>query len=118
MRHHQKLATFGWASCALLILNLQGCSMAPMIGAKPSDPPPRIVHLGARDAKGNEYVTWQNVSSFGPVPAELKKLGDDSCMRIEDRLRAVGYHPAATDQFGQRMAGGGFFCTPVVLNKK
>lgn len=103
---------FGLLSIGFLTLALQACSTAPMIGATPSDPPPKISYLGARDVKGNEYLTWENVSSFGAVPGEIKSTGDQSCMRLGSGLRALGYHPAARDQSGKTIQGGGFFCAP------
>ena len=95
----------------LLPLALLGCaSEALLIGEIPSDPPPQIVYLGARDAKGQEYMTWENVSSFGRVPEQLQAVGDLSCMRNGLALRATGFHPNARDLRGQAVPGGGFFC--------
>jgi hypothetical protein len=88
-----------------------GCaSQAILIGETPTDPPPRVVFLGARDASGHDYLAWENVSSFGRVPAAFKPVGDVSCMKIGINMRATGYHPKALDRFGQVMPGGGFYC--------
>lgn len=90
---------------------LTGCaSQGILIGEAPIDPPPRVVFLGARDASGLDYLAWENVSSFGRVPATLKSVGDVSCMKIGINMRATGYHPKALDRFGQVMPGGGFYC--------
>lgn len=94
---------------------LAGCvSNGILIGEKPSDPPPKLAFLGARDAKSQDYLTWENVSSFGQVPVALKAAGDSSCMRLGLELRATGYHPHARDRNGREMAGGGFFCQVVL----
>ena len=88
-----------------------GCaSQGVLIGDAPKDPPPQIVFLGARDAAGADYLTWENVSSFGKVPSDLQAVGDVSCMRVDINLRATGYHPTARDRFGKVMPGGGYFC--------
>lgn len=98
-------------ACMSAALALMGCaSQGILIGESPSDPPPQIVYLGAQDAKGQEYKTWINVSSFGRVPPELQAVGDLSCMRTSLELRAVGFHPRAKDLSGQAVPGGGFFC--------
>lgn len=85
-------------------------SQGVLIGEIPSDPPPRVVFLGARDSLGLDYLAWENVSSFGRVPAALQSIGDVSCMKIGINMRATGYHPKAVDRFGQVMSGGGFYC--------
>jgi|SaaInl6LU_22_DNA_1037377.scaffolds.fasta_scaffold07446_2 hypothetical protein len=100
----------------LLVGSLGGCaSKGILIGAAPSDPPPQIFFLGARDGKGNDYLTWENVSSFGPVPPELKQAGDSACRAVSDELRAIGYHPEARGRDGIEITGGGFFCQPVIF---
>lgn len=105
MHHIYKTGTL------LLAGALSACaSQGILIGEKPSDPPPQIVFLGAHDGKGQDYLTWENVSSFGRVPPELQAAGDLSCMRVEPGLRAVGYHPKAKNRAGQTMVGGGYFC--------
>ena len=110
MKFHRVLLC-GLTAAALL----SGCiSTGILIGEKPSDPPPQLAFLGARDAKNQDYMTWENVSSFGPVPVVLKASADQSCMRLGLELRATGYHPRARDRYGREMAGGGFFCQPNV----
>jgi hypothetical protein len=106
---------FGFLTITGMTLALLGCSTAPLIGNVPSDPPPKIAYLGARDVKGNEYLTWENVSSFGAVPSQLKSTGDQRCMQLGSSLRALGYHPAAKDQTGKAIEGGGFFCAPTLM---
>ena len=95
----------------VVVMLAAGCaSQGVLIGDTPKDPAPRIVFLGARDALGADYLTWENVSSFGKVPANLKAIGDVSCMRVDINLRATGYHPKALDRSGKVMPGGGYFC--------
>jgi hypothetical protein len=96
---------------AILLTLLAGCaSQGVMIGSVPSDPAPRIVFLGAKDAQDQDYLTWENISSFGKVPSHLQAVGDISCMRLGLSLRATGYHPRALDRRGQVMPGGGYYC--------
>lgn len=96
------------ACCAA---QLAGCaSQGVLISDRPSDPPPQIVFLGARDAASKDYLTWENVRSFGRVPVELQAVGDLSCMRVDLNLRATGYHPRALDRQGKPIPGGGYFC--------
>ncbi len=95
---------------AALTLALAGCSNAPLIGERPSDPPPQVVSMGARDSQGQEYLTWKRISAFGPVPASLQAVGDIRCMRVGIQLRAVGYHPHALDRAGNPLPAGGYFC--------
>ena len=94
---------------------LAACSMAPLIGDTYGEPPPQVAYLGAKDAKGNEYLTWVNVSSFGPVPSQLQAAGDINCMKMGFTLRAVGYHPKAMDVKGKPTPNGGFYCQPKPL---
>jgi hypothetical protein len=95
---------------------ITGCSTGGLIiGSKYGDPPPQVVFLGARDAAGKDYLTWDRPWNFGPVPAELQAAGDIGCMRLESSLRAVGYHPRAMNRAGQETPGGGFFCQPQLL---
>lgn len=94
---------------------LAACSMAPLIGDRYGEPPPEVAYLGAKDAKGNEYLTWVNVSSFGPVPAHLQAAGDINCMKMGFVLRAIGYHPQAKDLKGRTTTSGGFYCQPQPL---
>ena len=97
-------------------LALSGCvSQSILIGEKPSDPPPQIFFIGARDADRVQYLTWENVPSFGRVPAELQAVGDMSCMRNSLALRATGYHPKARGTDGNPIPGGDFYCQLVPL---
>lgn len=93
------------------VVVLAGCaSQGVLIGDVPRDPVPQIVFLGARDAQGADYLTWENVSSFGKVPQGLQAVGDVSCMRVAINLRATGYHPRALNRSGKVIPGGGYFC--------
>jgi len=94
------------------LATLVGCSKGVMIGETPSEPAPQIMFLGAKDSNGEDYLTWRDVPSFGQVPAELKAKGDISCMQYDLTLRAVGYHPDALDRRGNKISGGGYFCSP------
>lgn len=91
---------------------LAACAQGLLVGETPSDPPPAVAKLGARDGKGNEYLTWDRPWAFGKVPPELQSAGDVGCMKIDVHLRAVGYHPKAMDLNGRPMQGGGFYCQP------
>ena len=114
MTQHSRVY-FALAITSLLVL--AGCSTGAKIGSAPSDPPPQIAFLGARDAQGNDYLTWENFGSFGPVPAELQQTGDDACRAISAELRAGGYHPAAKDRKGNTIPGGGYFCQTTLQGK-
>lgn len=88
---------------------LAGCAVAPMVGSKPGDVPPRIV-VDPKDAKNR---TWDNPGAFGPVPAELAAKGQAVCGSLDTKdahFQAIGYHPLAKDLDGKPFAGGGYFC--------
>ena len=107
--HHRLLSGL---SATLL---LAGCvSQGIVMGEMPSEPAPQLAFLGARNAKNQDYLTWENVSSFGKVPPQLQATADVSCMRLGLELRATGYHPHARGRNGQEIPGGGFFCQVVV----
>ena len=101
-----------WMALPFLGLSfvIAGCSHGLLIGEEPSDPPPQLMFLGAKDAQGREYMTWERVSSFGRVPQALKAAGDITCMKLGMALRAQGYHPRALDANGHPMVGGAYFC--------
>lgn len=108
-----------WRRAGLLVmtLSLWGCATPSLVFTDtPSEPPPQIAYLGARDAQGQQYKTWLNVMSFARVPAELQAVGDLSCMQNGLELRATGYHPRARDLQGNTVPGGGFFCQLAVLS--
>lgn len=106
---------FRWMTTVASVTLLAACSMTPLIGDRYGEPAPEVAHLGAKDAKGNPYLTWVNVSSFGPVPAQLQAAGDINCMKMGFTLRAIGYHPQAKDLKGRTTPGGGFYCQPQPL---
>ena len=81
------------ALAVLTALTLGGCTGGALVSSAPADTPPQLVKLGARDAQGREYLTWDRPAAFGPVPADLQAAGDLSCMQGQIEMRAAGYHP-------------------------
>lgn len=96
---------------------LSACSTGVLVGEKPTEPPPQVVFLGAVNAQGVEYLTWDRPWAFGKVPPELQASGDISCMKTGINMRATGYHPRALDRQGKPTPGGGYFCQVGVLDK-
>lgn len=105
-----------WGGFAMATL-LSACSTGVLIGEKPTEPPPQVVFLGAVNAQGVEYLTWDRPWAFGQVPEELKASGDISCMKTGINMRATGYHPRALDRQGKPTPGGGYFCQVGVLDR-
>ncbi len=99
-----------WLAMGTLGLLLVGCAQGSLMGDVPSDPPPRLAMLGAKDAKGHEYMTWEHPGSFGKVPADRKSAGDITCMKLQINLRAQGYHPRALNVQGKPFSGGAYYC--------
>lgn len=93
-----------------LALSLAGCSHGNLMLGEPSDPPPRLAMFGAKDAKGQQYMTWDRAEAFGRVPADRQAAGDITCMKLQIGLRAQGYHPRALNLQGQPFQGGAYFC--------
>jgi hypothetical protein len=91
-------------------LVLVGCSQGSLMRAEPTDPPPRLSLLGATDAKGQQYMTWERSEAFGRVPDDRKAEGDITCMKLQINLRAQGYHPRAINVQGQPFSGGAYYC--------
>lgn len=79
-------------------------------GDKPDAVAPRLVVSGKRDPNGRELLAWDRPNAFGRVPAELQVRGDVACMLGHIAFEAIAYHPAALDEKGQPLPGGGFFC--------
>jgi len=74
-------------------------------GDKPSAQAPMLV-------KTNGVLGWDQPSLFGAVPKEHKLRGDAVCEKAQPGYEAVAYHPAAKDEKGEPIFGGGFFCAP------
>lgn len=107
----------GWqlarlAQLIVLAASMASCASGVLVGSEPTDPAPQIVKLGATDAQGREFLTWDRPTAFGPVPPALRAIGDLSCMLASQETRAIGYHPRAKGVDGAVLAGGGYFCQP------
>jgi hypothetical protein len=89
---------------------LAGCSHGNLMREVPTDPPPRLAMLGATDAKGQQYMTWERAEAFGRVPDDRKAAGDITCMKLQINLRAQGFHPRALNVQGQPFSGGAYYC--------
>lgn len=87
------------------VIVLAGCvSSGVFVGDKPDAVPPRL-QVGA-----DKSLSWDRPSAFGPVPAQLQATGDRIC-KSAGATRAIGYHPNAQNEKGQRFDGGGYFCS-------
>lgn len=95
---------------AAFIGMLFGCSVSPVIGDEPSDPPPQLVEGKQRDAIGRILYEWDRPSAFGKAVGERKILGDAACLMGRPDLEALGFHPLAKDADGIAIPGGGYFC--------
>lgn len=91
---------------------LAGCSTTQLSGGPTEagsygSPPPQLV-------AGRQGLVWVNVRTFGPVPAEDAARGNQICGAVTttdgSTAVALGYHPAARDQSGEIIEGGGFLC--------
>lgn len=86
-------------------LVLAGCQ--PTIGKAPGNPPPQLI-------QSNDGPLWDNVSSFGPVPAGLENTASSVCGRLKtedgEPFVAAGYHPRAVGLDGAAFKGGGYYC--------
>jgi hypothetical protein len=112
---HQEFKRLGLVLTLATLLS--ACSTGILIGEKPTEPPPQVVFLGAVNAQGLEYLTWDRPQAFGKVPKDLQASGDISCMKTGINMRATGYHPRALDRQGKPTPGGGYFCQVGVLDK-
>lgn len=72
-------------------------------GEQPAEKAPRLARLDG-------ILGWDRPAAFGAVPAALQARGDAVCASADRSLRAIGYHPAALDEQGKPIQGGGFFC--------
>jgi hypothetical protein len=111
MKMHIKFANFLKLFTLISVSICAGCVIAPSIGSKPSDTPPKLIV-----DKDSGYPTWDKPGAFGPVPKQLKVTGDQACLAIDKHLRsnehleAIGYHPNAEDLNGKAISGGGYYC--------
>lgn len=74
-------------------------------GGKPAPQPPQLV-------RSRGVLGWDQPGLFGLVPEAQKARGDAVCEKVRPGFEAVAFHPAALDEVGQKILGGGFFCAP------
>ncbi|MDT7526364.1 MULTISPECIES: hypothetical protein [Idiomarinaceae] len=92
---------------AVVSLFVSGCmTTGPNIGKAPGATPPQIV----ADAENPSARVWDDLSAFGPVPANLETQGQEVCSTLGAGYYAAGYHPRAKDFNGTTIEGGGFLC--------
>jgi hypothetical protein len=72
-------------------------------GDKPAEKAPHLTRLDG-------MLGWDRPAAFGAVPQALQARGDAVCANAGRTLHAIGYHPAALDEKGQPIPGGGYFC--------
>lgn len=85
---------------------LSACVTAPSPGMQEGSPPPRLTMQ-------DKLKVWDNVGSFGPVPAALAALGAETCAKFntaDSQYVATGYHSKAQGLDGKTLQGGGFYC--------
>jgi hypothetical protein len=84
-----------------------------MVGSAPDSNPPKLLKtdggMWAWDGAGKVNATWDRPGAFGPVPDNLKAVGNRIC-QLTDFREAAGYHPGALDFNGQPIRGGGYLC--------
>jgi hypothetical protein len=98
MKNHKWLGVLAF----LAVLAVAGCAaMAVGPGDRPDPVPPKLV------ITDDNIKTWDRPGAFGPVPFELKAIGDDVC---GPDMKAVGYHPDARDEYGNKFEAGGYLC--------
>jgi hypothetical protein len=88
---------------------LAACTSAPTIGSAPWEVPPKLVTNPV-----DKTVSWDNVSAFGPVPANLAPKGDATCGTINTKdaqYKAIGYHPKAIGLDGKPFPEGAYLCS-------
>lgn len=74
-------------------------------GDAPSKQVPRLLRT-------NGILGWDKPAAFGAVPAREQARGDVICGRLVAYHEAVAFHPAAQDEEGKPISGGGFLCGP------
>lgn len=74
-------------------------------GDRPAEQAPQLVRTRG-------VLGWNQPGLFGAVPEAQKARGDAVCNKAQPGFEAAAYHPAALNEAGQAIAGGGFFCAP------
>ena len=93
----------------LTLATLSGCYTQGTIigpGEVASETPPRLV---MQTIEGEDTLIWNDLSKFGPVPADLAEAAEKICLEV-GASGAWGYHPKARDLDGNSIAGGGYLC--------
>lgn len=72
-------------------------------GDQPAEKAPQLTRLDG-------VLGWDRPAAFGAVPQALRARGDAVCAKAGSTQQAIGYHPAALDEKGQPIQGGGYFC--------
>lgn len=113
MKNTFKTCLFPVALLCLGSVAISGCATTA-VGNVAAKEPPRLVAMNsdkatAIDEGKSVAARWDRPGAFGPVPAELKVMGDSSCQRA-GFARAAGYHPQAIGLDGRMIAGGGYYC--------
>lgn len=96
---------------ALAVLSmLAGCGpLMYGIGTKQAATPPQLVD----DPNMPNGVMWNDVTLFGPVPANKVAQGEAVCATLNSEgttYKAVGYHANARGYDGAPLPNGGFYC--------
>lgn len=84
------------------VATLAGCASSG-VGTSEGTTPPRIIQT----KDGN---LWDNISNFGPVPANLKANGAKICGSANPKWVALGYHSRAEGVDTKAIPGGGYLC--------
>jgi hypothetical protein len=79
-------------------------------GSQPSKLPPKLTRIDG-------VLGWDNPAAFGQVPESMKEEGAIACGTPMTNNVAYGYHPAALDENGNTIKGGGFFCVSAAALK-
>ncbi len=69
--------------------------------------------VAPRLASVNGILGWDRPAAFGRVPEALVAQGRRTCLAMGPALEAIGFHPDALDEKGQKIRGGGFLCGPM-----
>jgi hypothetical protein len=81
------------------------CEKKPS-GDQPQAQAPRLARLGG-------IAGWDRPAAFGKVPDALLEKGRRACTAMGSGMEAIGFHPEARNESGQKIGGGGFLCGPV-----